>query len=83
MTKKNLNELKKMFDQRHGISQRQLLINSTVRLHICATLRQKTNFRYYKKKKIPSRTVSQKARIKPLCRKLYRNFGNLEWVLDD
>lgn len=84
MDKKNINQLKKMFDMHHGISQRQAARKfNTVQSHISVTLRDKTNVRYYKKKTIPSRTDSQIARIKPLCRNLYRNFRNLEWVLDD
>jgi hypothetical protein len=84
MDKKNINKLKKMFDKHDGISQRQAARKfNTVQSHISSTLQHKTNIRYYKKKKIPSRTDSQIARIKPLCRHLYRNFRNLEWILDD
>ena len=51
--------------------------------YVSRILSTKTEIKYYKKKKIPARTDYQLVRIKPLCRHLYRNFRNLDWVLDD
>lgn len=84
MNKSNVRRLKLMMDHHHGVSQRQagrkFRISQSYVNYILST---KTEIVYHKKKKIPTRTESQLARIKPLCRHLYRNFRNFNWVLDD
>jgi len=84
MDKKHIDQLKKTFDHHHGVSQRQVARRfNCVQSYISKILKDKTNIRYYKKKKIPHRSESQLARIKPLCRHIYRNFRNFDFVLDD
>ena len=84
MDKKHIDQLKKAFDHHHGVSQRQVArrfnCDQSYRSKI---LKNKTNIRYYKKKKIPHRSESQLARIKPLYQHIYRNFRNFDFVLDD
>ncbi|XP_065662716.1 uncharacterized protein LOC136085346 [Hydra vulgaris] len=84
MDKKHMNQLKKAFDHHHGVSQRQVAQRfDCVQLYISKILKNKTNIRYYKKKTIPHQSESQLARIKLLCRHIYRNFWNFDFVLDD
>ena len=73
-----------MFNHQQGVSQRQAALKfGCAKSHISRILKQKTDIQFHKKKKIPSRTSCQLARIKPLCRYLYRIFRNLDWILDD
>ena len=51
--------------------------------HINRTISAKTDIKYYKKKKIPFRNDDQLTRIKTLCRYLYRNFRDFDFILDD
>ena len=84
MGKKHIDQLKKAFDHHHSVSQRQVARRfSCDQSYISKILKNKRNIRYYKKKKIPHRSKSQLARIKPLCRHIYCNFRNFDFVLDD
>lgn len=84
MNKTRITQLKEFFNNHHGISQRQAARKfGCTQSYICRTLEKKSDIRFYKKKKIPCRTDKQLERIKPLCRHLYRNFRNLDWILDD
>ena len=68
MDKKHIDQLKKAFDHHHGVSQCQVARRFDCdQSYIFKILKNKTNIIYYKKKKIPHRSESQLARIKPLC----------------
>ena len=84
MDKKRINQLKKMLNHHDGVSQRQAArrFNCSVS-YINEIISTKTDIKYYKKKKIPYRNENQLTRIKPLCRYLYRNFRNFDFILDD
>lgn len=84
MDKKNVSALKKMINHRDGVSQHQLARRfNCSQSFISKTIKRKTSIKYRKKKKIPARTESQKERIKPNCRYLYRNFRHVDFILDD
>ena len=84
MTDKAVKQLKVMVDHKHGVTQAQLGRHFKCdQSFINKTLKRKTTIKYRKKKKIPDRNESQLQRIKPLCRYLYRNFRNLDFILDD
>lgn len=84
MTKSGLSRLCKLFDHKCGISQRK-----SARIMRCSpslinkTLKVKTLIRKRKKTKIPCRTSDQKAKIRSLCSRLYKNYRDFIWVLDD
>ena len=70
MDKKHIDQLKRAFDHL-GVSQYQVARRFDCdQSYISKILKNKTNIRYYKKNyyKIPHRSESQLARIKPLCR---------------
>ena len=76
--------MKKAFDHHHSVSQRQVARRFDCdQSYISKILKNKTNIRYYKKKKIPHQSKSKLAQIKPLCWHIYRNFRNFDFVLDD
>ena len=84
MTKNGIKRLVKLFDHKCGISQ-----TKAARKMKCSqplinwTLKTKTLIRKRKKTKIPKRTVAQKAKIRPMCRKLYYKYKKVVWILDD
>ena len=47
------------------------------------TLKTNTSIRKRKKTKILKRNVDQKAKIRPMCRKLYYKYQGFVWILDD
>jgi transposase len=84
MDKKNVEKLKRMFNNKDGVSQTQASRRfDCSQPYICHILKHKTEIRFHKKKNIPSRDDGQLAKIKPRCRFLYRNFRNFQFILDD
>ena len=63
----------------------QSLLCSKVRLvhNICKTLKKNTIIRKRQKITIPMRSEQQKGETKKRCGRLYRNFKNLSWIIDD
>ena len=73
-----------MFDKKDGISQRKAARKFNVcQPYINEILQTKTNIKNRKQIETPSRTEGQLQRIKPNCGKLYHDFANLDWILDD
>jgi hypothetical protein len=84
MNKKAIDRLKKMFNHRDGVSQRQAARKfGCNQSHICRTLAKKTSIRVCKKKKIPLRTDDQRERIRICCDRLYRKLQGKSCILDD
>jgi hypothetical protein len=84
MTQRGIKALTEMFDHKFSISQtiaaRKMKCSQP---YICKTLKAKTSIRKYHKKKISDRTDSQKVRERKLCGQLYRNYRDLDRILDD
>ena len=80
----NLKQLKRMFDNRDGVSQKEagLKFNCTQQ-YISWTLKNNSAIRCFKKKKIPLRTIDQIARIRPRCRRLYKILLSNSCIMDD
>ena len=83
-TKSNINRLKKLMNNKSGISQR--IVAKKLKCsqsYINKVLKQKTNIRCWKKKKIPKRTAQQIKSARPNCRKMLENYRNFQFILDD
>jgi len=84
MTKSGIDKLCKMFDHKCGISQRKAAKKMKCSYSlICKTLKTKTSIRKRKKIKIPARTETQKSNARKLSGRIYRNYLNHDWILDD
>jgi transposase len=82
-TKRAKAKLKRLTNNKSGISQRKLAsrFKCSQKLVLLA-LRDMSIYRW-KKKKIPDRTDAQIKAARPKCSALYRKYGLLDWILDD
>ena len=84
MTKKAVEKLKRMFDHKDAISQRQAAREfNCSQKHICRTLLTKTKIRARKKIRIPKRSEQQKALAQTKCSRLFQKLQNRSCVMDD
>lgn len=84
MTKKKIELLIKTFDHQDGISQRQAARKfNCSQSHISKTLKTHTKIEKRKKTTIPKRSEKQIDNARKRCGRLYRNFSNLDFILDD
>lgn len=84
MTRDKVSLLKKQFDHKDGLSQRDRAKRFQVhQATICRTLKNKTSIRYYKKKRAPKRTPEQKSVARAKCTKLASIFRKKQVVIDD
>ena len=73
-----------MFDHQDGVSQRQAARDFKCnQSHISKTLKKKCGIRVYKKKKIPKRTDTQRAKIQTLCSRLFQQLQGKSCLMDD
>jgi transposase len=83
VTGRKLTTLKRLFDHKDGISQRQ----AAQRLECCqktiSNTLKRNKIKARKKKRIPKRDERQQSEAKKLCSRLYRKFSNCSWILDD
>jgi hypothetical protein len=83
-TKANVKKIEKMFNNRDGISLRKAA--SKLKCHhqtVKNILKQHTNIKCYKKRKIPKRTEAQKKAARPKCKKIFERFKSYDFILDD
>lgn len=84
MTKTKIGHLKKMFDDRDGVS-----MSQAARKFDCSkslinyTLKKKSTIKSWKKKTIPQRNEAQRERITVCVDRLYRKLGKSSCVMDD
>ena len=83
MTKVPLNKLKKAFDHKDNISQRQAAKKFDISQQMVSKLLKKLQITPRKKMKIPDRTQEQKKVARVKCRNLYLKNPNISWILDD
>jgi transposase len=83
MTKVQLNKLKKAFDHKDNISQRQAAKKFDISQQMVSNLLKKLQITPRKKMKIPDRTEEQKKVARAKCRNLYLKNPNISWILDD
>ena len=84
MNTKGKRKLKIMFNQSDKVSQTQAVRSfKCSQQHICKTLKKYTSIRKRQKNLIPMRSEEQKAEAKKRYGRLYRNFKNLSWIIDD
>lgn len=83
MTSANVNKLKRAFDNKDGISQRETAEKMNCsQPYICKTLK-RLNIHCRKKKKSPEYTEEQISTVKSQCRWMLRNYGSKSFILDD
>lgn len=83
MTRRNLATLRRLFDHKDGISQRQAAKRFQCDHRTIGRALQKLTVQARKKKRIPQRDERQIAEAKKLCGRLYRKFSTCSWILDD
>lgn len=84
MPLKSIQSLKNMIDHTHGISQRKLASKFNItQQYVCQILKEKTDIRYMKKKKVPNRTIAQQTVVRSKCRHLVNLFRGKIVILDD
>ena len=82
--KKGLNKLKRLTNNKSGVSQRNLAEHfKCTQPYISKVLNDKLGINCYKKMKIPDRTFVQMVEARSKCRFLYYNYKDRDWVLDD
>lgn len=83
-TTNNIKKLKKLFNNKSGVSQRiaarKLKCSPS---YVNKLLKQRTNIRCWKKKTVPKRTQKQIISARPKCRKMLENYRNSHFILDD
>ena len=83
MSKAQLDRLKKAFDHKDNISQRQAAKKFNISQSSVSKLLRKLQITPRKKMKIPERTDEQKRVARAKCGNLYLKNPNICWVLDD
>lgn len=83
LTPRNLATLKRLFDHKDGISQRQAAQRFKCTQQTISNSLKRLNIKARKKKRIPHRDERQISEAKRLCGRLYRKFSNCSWVIDD
>lgn len=80
---RKLATLRRLFDHKDGISQRQAARKLNCGLMTVNDALKKLNIKARKKKRIPQRTAKQISDAKRLCGRLYRKFSKRCWIIDD
>lgn len=84
MSKRNINNLKKMFNDKDGVSQTQAARKfNCSQQYISKTLKTKTTIRVYKKKMIPKRSDEQINKVTTRVDRLYRQLQKKSCIVDD
>ena len=83
MTKKKVNQLKKDFNHKATMSQRQSARKFNISQPMICKILKKHQIKAIKKMKIPSRSDQQKSSARAKCGNLYLKNRNISWILDD
>ena len=84
MNKKGKRKLKVMFDQSDKVSQMQAARSfKCSQQYICKTRKKYISIRKRQKIEIPMQSEEQKAGARKRCERLYRNFKNLSWIINN
>ena len=83
LTPRKFTTLRRLFDNKDGISQRQAANRYQCHHTTIGRALQKLNIQARKMKRIPQRDERQISEAKRLCGRLYRKFSNCSWIIDD
>lgn len=83
-TKENIPKIAAFFENKSGCSQKKVAqVFNCSQTRISQVLKTMTNIRTFKKSNYPDHSHQQKKAMRPKCRKLYENYKNLDFVMDD
>ena len=82
-TNKGISKLKRLTNNKSGISQRKLARHFKCTATYINKQLKKLSISCHKKKNIPGRSEAQKEAARSKCTTLFRKYGDRDWILDD